>query len=239
MTGENKISFRDETIKIIPFIIFISLMLWIGYFTWNIKFTLPNLSEENKNISSSGTTSTGWEIITGIVIDFWSWEINTWKQEKTNEDYYIDFKKQWNYRSFFPPRQWVVWGNYSTNTQLMNGYLSNNTFQFNLPKKPTNWYLYIRLKKPTNSDIFIYWHWSDKNWYKVSGNLVLEAKYQLSENEYLYKLNDIPYIRFHDKKKDSYNRQSQMSADNNNYIAWFVREYDWSNQISELTVARE
>lgn len=188
-------------------------------------------------------TINGGQVASWITIDVaGSWEVNTegGNIEKSDEEKYIQCKESWNFRSFLPPKQNRIGGDYATNTQLMNVYLSNNTFQFFLPEEVYTGYLYIRLKKPTTSWIFVYRYGSNKNWYAVSGDLDKDKSLINSETELLYKLDDIPYIRFHDKKSDTYNRLSQMKLwTNNNFIAWFVRDYDWSNKIEEMTIAWE
>lgn len=174
--------------------------------------------------------------LSGGVLTWWSL---TWTIEKSDEEEYIEYKESWNFRSFFPPKQNKVNWNYATNTQLMNQYLSNNTFQFSIPNTK-DWYLYIRLKNKTDAWVFIFRYGSNKNWYTVSWDLDKNKSLINSETELLYKLDNIPYIRFYDKKSDTYNWLSQMKPwTNNNFIAWFVRDYDWSNKIEEMTIAWE
>ena len=199
------------------------------------------MSTINTWVTTSWGTIASWLnvniTLTGGALTWWS---ITWTIEKSDEEKYIQYKESWNFRSFFPPKQNRIGGDYATNTQLMNAYLSHNTFQFLLPEEVYTGYLYIRLKKPTTSWIFIYRYGSNKNGYAVSGDLDKEKSLINSETELLYKLDNIPYIRFHDKKSDTYNRLSQMKLwTNNNFIAWFVRDYDWSNKIEEMTIAWE
>lgn len=199
-------------------------------------------------LESITIVSTGGNVATGVNVDLsntWIITINTgdtldnWL-EKTDANLYSEYKENWNFRSFSPAKQSAIGKNYATSTQLMNAYLSNNTFQFSLPKTIKSGYLYIRLKKPTPSAVFVYWYRSNKKWYTVSGDLDKTKSLIDSDTELLYKLDDIPYIRFYDKKSDTYNWLSQMRLwTNNNFIAWFVRDYDWSNKIDELTIAWE
>ena len=216
----------------------------IYFFSKQIK-DIAHITETVDDIKNRWSTSTGWAIISWLNIDITSpvevlsWESATGTIKKTDEEKYIAYKESWNFRSFFPPKQNKVNWNYATNTQLMNQYLSNNTFQFSIPNIK-DWYLYIRLKNKTDAWVFIFWYWSKKNWYTVSGDLDKDKSLINSETEFLYKLDDIPYIRFYDKKSDTYSWLSQMKPwTNNNFIAWFVRDYDWSNKIEEMTIAWE
>lgn len=216
----------------------------IYFFSKQIK-DIAHITETVDDIKNIWSTSTGWAIISWLNIDITSpVEVLSWKSttrtiEKTDEEKYIAYKESWNFRSFFPPKQNKVNWNYATNTQLMNQYLSNNTFQFSIPNIK-DWYLYIRIKNKTNAWVFIFRYWSNKDWYTVSWDLDKNKSLINSETELLYKLDNIPYIRFYDKKSDTYNWLSQMKPwTNNNFIAWFVRDYDWSNKIDEMTIAWE
>ena len=157
-----------------------------------------------------------------------SWWSATRIIEKSDEEKYITYKESWNFRSFFPPKQNKVNWNYATNTQLMNQYLSNNTFQFSI-LNTKDWYLYIRLKNKTDAWVFIFRYGSNKNWYTVSWDLDKNKSLINSETELLYKLDNIPYIRFYDKKSDTYNWLSQMKP-------WTNRRNDYSLGITSLTI---
>jgi hypothetical protein len=228
-------------VRIIRIIFNIILILCLAVFWW-IFLNKDSLLENITIVSTGGNVATGlnvdlsntWIITinTGDTLDNWL--------EKTDANFYSEYKENWNFRSFSPAKQSAIGKNYATSTQLMNAYLSNNTFQFSLPKTIKSGYLYIRLKKPTPSAVFSYWYGSNKKWYTVSWDLDKTKSLIDSDAELLYKLDAIPYIRFYDKKSDTYNWLSQMNLwTNNNFIAWFVRDYDWSNKIDELTIAWE
>ena len=249
MNKDSKITkslFREYLPAILVFLLWAVYLIKVNYNPVNPSNTDTELWTWKRNWYISWET-TSWGTIaswlnvnitlTGGALTWWS---ITWTIEKSDEEKYIQYKESWNFRSFFPPKQNRIGGDYATNTQLMNAYLSHNTFQFLLPEEVYTGYLYIRLKNPTTSWIFIYRYGSNKNGYAVSGDLDKEKSLINSETELLYKLDDIPYIRFHDKKSDTYNRLSQMKLwTNNNFIAWFVRDYDWSNKIEEMTIAWE
>ena len=208
---------------------------WINAWKWEFH----NNENWTWDVTTSGSDNrsnviTWWIFATGITIDIPD-------ERSSDEKNYVKYKDSWNFASFSPREQNYMEWNYDEKTMLMTNYLTNNTFQFGLPNKVKNWYLYVRLKKPTDAWIFLYWYWSNVRWNKVSWNIDKTKTLIVGSNtEFLYKLNDIPYIRFYDKKSDTYNRLSQMKLwTNNNFIAWFVRDYDWSNKIEEMTIAWE
>ena len=126
----------------------------IYFFSKQIK-DIAHITETIDDIKNRWSTSTGWAIVSWLNIDitspleFLSWWSATRIIEKSDEEKYITYKESWNFRSFFPPKQNKVNWNYATNTQLMNQYLSNNTFQFSI-LNTKDWYLYIRLKNKTD-----------------------------------------------------------------------------------------
>lgn len=222
-----------KTFKVIWVIILLIVSIWsflIAYKSYKIQ---------SEFWSFEGSSSSWWNLAKWIIIESLTWS-EIVSENPTDFDKYYAFKQSWNSRSFYPWYQWTLKGGYTSNSELMNKYLTKNTFQFSLPTWVKNWYLYIKLKKTTNSSVFLYWYWSKKNWYTVSGDLDKDKSLINSETELLYKLDDIPYIRFYDKKSDTYDWLSQMKFwTNNNFIAWFVRDYDWSNKIEEMTIAWE
>lgn len=220
-------------------------LLWVAYLiVANYRqFALPNTDRNEIIESITWSTTTGWAIISWLDLNInhiWANTGSVDKVKKTDANLYSEYIENWNFRSFSPAKQSAMGKTYATSTQLMNAYVSNNTFQFSLPKTIKSGYLYIRLKKPTPSAVFAYWYGSNKKWYTVSWDLDKTKSLIDSDAELLYKLDAIPYIRFYDKKSDTYNWLSQMNLwTNNNFIAWFVRDYDWSNKIDELTIAWE
>ena len=110
-----------------------------------------------------------------------------------------------------------------------------------MPNSDIEWYLYIRIKRPTESNLFAYWYNSDKDeGYTISWDLDKEKTLiTWSTTEFLYKLDSIPYTKFFDKKPWIYNRARNLKAGNQNFIAWFIKDFDWSNQIEEMTIAWE
>lgn len=227
--------------------------IWRGFVQWLVSvvllvlfvWSLWTFINKERILEQLTIVVNGGEVATGINIDITAIKTTqTWSivlpLEESDWEKYTQYKKANNFVSFSPANQGQVGGNYATNTQLMNAYLSKNTLQFPIPYSLKSGYLYIRLKKKTDAWLFIYWYGSNKNWYTVSGDLDKTQSLIDSDTELLYKLDSIPYIRFYDKKVDSYNWLSQMNLwSKNNYIAWFVRDYDGSNKIEELTIAWE
>lgn len=237
--------FKEYLPALLVFLLWAVYLVITNYNRVNSPNTGVVFGTGENNWHISWETTTGGTIISWLNIDITSTgEILSWWSviepiEQSDEEKYIQYKENWNFRSFMPPKQSKIGGTYATNTQLMNQYLSNNTFQFSIPEIK-DWYLYIRLKNKTDTWVFIFWYWSNKNWYTVSWDLDKDKSLINSETELLYKLDDIPYTRFYDKKSDTYDWLSQMKLwTNNNFIAWFVRDYDWSNKIEEMTIAWE
>ena len=200
----------------------------VRFWSWDIKTTPIN----------TWITTTWGAVASWIVIDF----SQSTGVQKTDEELYIQYKKSGTFVSFYPPKQGgISWGNYPTQTALLENYLSNNTFQFSLPNSDIEWYLYIRIKRPTESNLFAYWYNSDKDeGYTISWDLDKEKTLiTWSTTEFLYKLDSIPYTKFFDKKPWIYNRARNLKAGNQNFIAWFIKDLDWSNQIEEMTIAWE
>lgn len=179
-----------------------------------------------------------WEFYTGITAE------EIWKDiepaPQTDDALYLSYVQNWNSASFVPSSQGKISWGYATKSQLMNDYLAKNTFKFIAPNTIKKWYLYIKLKKPSTDWIFIYWYGSDNNWPKRSWDLKLE-KNLLSNNseEYLFNLSDIPYVRYYDKKDDSYNWLADLQKWKSKFIAWFLRVYDWTNKIDQISIAWE
>lgn len=240
---ENSMWFIVKAIFVIIYI-YLCLVFFIRYDTWHLNFLLSRTTPTA--IHTWNNTTIWWEIETWLDIDLpniidLSGNVTTWEiVELTDSDLYNQYKSNNNYRSYFPESQnRIVW-NYGTNTEYMKKYLSNHTFRFSLPQWVWIWYLYIRIKKPTNNAIFAYWHNSkDSKGYTISWDLDKDSSLiPLSQTEFLYKLNSIPYTRYYDKVKSVYNWQNQLKIENN-YIAMFVKDFDWQNQIEEITIAWE
>ena len=178
-----------------------------------------------------------WELYTGLTAE------EIWKDiipnPQTDESLYSKYVQNWNSASFVPSSQNKMSWWYATKTQLMDDYLANNTFKFNVPNNIKKWYLYIKLHSPSTDWIFLFWYGSDNHWYKVSWDLKLEKNLLNSTEEYLFTLSDIPYTRFYDKKDDSYNWLSELQNWKSRFIAWFLRVYDWTNKIDQISIAWE
>ncbi len=238
--------FRTKTLPSYALII-----IWVFFIAFS-SFQQKKTNSLLEDIKSEATT---WgNVAENVVIEFWTWdEIGTWwniltwdtiltwevERELTDEEKYISLKNLWNYRSFYPASQWRTNGDYATNSSFMVNYLTKNTFQFSLPDKPINWYLYIRLKKPTSNTIFAYWYNTKLNWYTVSWDLDKQNNLIDSDSELLFKLDNISYIPYHQNWVKIFDWLSKLKKWNQNFIAWFVRDYDWGNKIQEITIVWE
>lgn len=235
--------------RIVLFIISFLLFIFL-YFFCNLDSLIDNLANKILNGTNEENVTLTWNDNDYIswFVEQW-WVIFTWlniediwdlSKEETDETKYIEFKKNWNFVSFVPSSQIKIDWNYSTRTDYMNTYIANNTFKFDLPMNINKWYLYIRLKKPSSDWIFLVWYGSNKWWYKVSWDLKLDdSLLTWSNSEYLFNLKDIPYVRYNNKKLDTYNRLSELKEWKSNFIAGFLRVYDWSNKIEQIAIAWE
>lgn len=245
----------------ISFIFLVSLLTISVYcLIWWLRWT--NYNQEkiwNPNIPSTWNAVT-WnsQIWTQYEIVEQSWFVEQWWKifteisakdifndievtPKTDADFYSSYVQNWNFASYVPASQKKMDWWYATRTSQMNDYLAKNTFNFNLPNSIKNWYLYIKLHKPSDEWIFMYWYWSNKWWFKVSWDLIL-TKNLLEDSkwdEFLFNLNDIPYIRYSDKVPDSYNWLNELQNWKSKFIAWFLRVYDWTNKIDQISIAWE
>lgn len=235
--------------------IILLIMVLILYYAWAAPW-----KDTSNEISSWSTT---WDNIAIIWPIDYTWEIEqSWFVEKwgtifswltahdiftdietkpqTDEEFYSFYVQNWNYASFIPASQKKMdWG-YASKTQMMNSYLANNTFKIDIPNNINKWYLYIKLKKPSTDWIFLYWYGSDNNWSKRSWDLKLEKNLlSINSEEYLFNLSDIPYVRYYDKKDDSYNWLADLQKWKSKFIAWFLRVYDWTNKIDQISIAWE
>lgn len=216
--------------------IILVIFLWIYFFNflnvgkWN--------DDHNENDYIDGSVEQWWQLATWINSE----DIAKLLDNNISEDelLYSEYINSWNYASFIPASQKKMEWDYATKTEMMNKYLADNTFHFDFPQNAQKWYLYIRLDKPSNEWIFLFWYWSDKNWHKVSWNLDSSKNLILnSDTEFLYNLEKIDYIKYYDKTPDTYNWLNELRQGNSNYIAWFLRVYDWSNKVEQITIARE
>lgn len=232
----------------IPLIIFFIGIIAFWIFWWFIK-KIDNNTDHTPidNQNSWNVDNNSWNnILTWIASTWWSVISLTWIDitgyEMTDIDIYQQYFNDWNYRKFNPPVQWWSSSNdYTTNTSLMNTYMANNTFKFTLPKKITNWYLYIKIKKPTDRDVFLYWYNSKQgdSSYPVSGNIRKDKSLiEWSRTEFLYKLNKVYLDPYYKWSSGIFDWQVQMQAWPNNFIAWFVKDFN-GNQIVEMTIAWE
>ena len=222
------------------------IFLWIYiifvFFLWIYFFNFLNVGKRNNNEN--------WNKYIDSNVKKW-WQLATWINSEDiaelldnniseDESLYSEYINSWNYASFIPASQKKMEWDYATKTEMMNKYLADNTFHFDFPQNAQKWYLYIRLNKPSNEWIFLFWYWSDKNGHKVSWNLDFSKNLILnSDTEFLYNLEKIDYIKYYDKTSDTYNWINELRQWNSNYIAWFLRIYDWSNKIEQITIARE
>lgn len=230
------------------FLLFIVLLLYYVYYLIRVAnkydevVVLPaNTWDQTINI---------WDLNRSWFVEQWG-EIMTWLDAeeiwhdinpipRTDLELYTSYVQKWNIASFSPASQWEILWWYAEKSKAMNTYLANNTFKFNIPNTIKKWYLYIKLYKPSTNWIFLFWYWSDKNWFKVSWDLKLESNLiNWSSEEYLYDISDIQYVRFYDEKLDSYDWLSELQDWKSGFIAGFLRDYSWNNKIEQIVIAWE
>lgn len=238
-------------------LLFIALAIYYSFFlVENQKNKTEEFPKDNQNnIVRIWPTNFSWWKELEAEQQTWfvekGWIVFTWltahdifvdieSNPETDLEFYSSYVQKWNYASFVPADQKKMNWWYASKTQMMNTYLADNTFNFNIPNNIKKWYLYIKLRKPNNDWIFLFWYGSDNNWYKVSWDLIL-SKNLIKDNseEYLFNLSDIPYIKYHDKSEDTYNWLSELQKWNSKFIAWFLRVYDWTNKIDQISIAWE
>ncbi len=146
--------------------------------------------------------------------------INNLETTKTEEEKFSYMVDSWIFvKQFTPKRQPKLSSSwYTDNTEKLNSFLEKNNQLFD-SKKIWEGYLYIKLTAPlVGRDIFLYFHAVKENWYPVSGNLVIEKNLLDSNDEFLYKLSDIPLIRYYSKKEEKFDWLKHLNSTNNSHF---------------------
>lgn len=220
--------------------LFITIIIWfIVYFLYPIISNYIKLEreiEEIKNITGS--------IFTWDTVEVFSWQNNSWDVGNISQTDYERFQtyvSKNNTRKYNPSNQHIVTSNdYKERSNILNEYLTNNNFYFRLNDKITTGYLYLKLKNPTKSDIFLYWHnSSDKYWYKISGKLIKNKNLmETSWDEYLFNLKNIPIMLYYNQQTKHYNWQTDLNKNQLQFIWWYVVSFD-GNKIEEIIISWE
>jgi hypothetical protein len=226
--------------KYILISLFILIFIWfISYFLYPIIFNYLKIErqiEEVKNIT--------WSVFTWDTVQIFSWDNNSWSIENINQTDYQKFQtyiSQGNTRKYNPSNQPTTTSNdYPERSAILNEYLTNNNFYFRLNNKVNTGYLYLNLKNPTKSDVFLYRHnSSDRYWYKISGKLMKSQNLmETSWDEYLFNLKSIPIISYYNKQLKYYNWQTDLNKNQLQFIWWYVVSFD-GNKIEEIVIAWE
>lgn len=226
--------------KQIFFPLFIAIILWfIVYFLYPIISDYLKIEKEIEEIENIT-----WSIFTWDIVDIFTWDNEFWNIENINKTDYETFQAyilKENIRKYYPSNQPTIKSNnYQERSDVLNEYLTKNNFYFKLNNKITTGYLYLKLKFPTNSDIFLYWHnSSDKSWYKISWKLIKDQNLmETSWDEYLFNLNDIPIITYYNKQKIHYNWLIDFNKNQLQFIWWYIVSFD-GNKIEEITITWE
>lgn len=61
---------------------------------------------------------------------------------------------------------------------------------------------------------------------------------RVSDRSFIFRLDDIPIMRYSDKKLEHYNWQKDINSWIIQYIGWFVSSFDWTS-IEEIIIAWE
>lgn len=228
------------------------LAVALGFFILGIIFVVQNWINIKNNdlLASSGTFNQNifdswmvidlsWEAISGSIL---TWVVITWNTTKikTDLDTYYRLLDEWKSIIFTFPNQPSVLSdvNYQERSNILNEYLKNNNKYFTIDWKIHTWYIMIKTRKSTN-DLFLYWHNSNINWYKVSWKLMTTKSLQTeSRNEYLFKLNQIYINKFYDKKLYKYDWQKDINSWELMFIGWYVVWFD-GNKIEKITIVYE
>lgn len=230
-------------------------ILWVvlGFLILSLIFVIRNWIKikNNDSLASSWTFNQNifdsWTIIPSITWDNISWSnltgiILTWTSttEKTDLDNYYKLLDDWKSITFTFPNQPIDWWvmSYEERSNILNEYLKNNNKYFTIDSKINTGYVMIKTRRSTD-DLFLYWHNSNLNWYKISWKLATTKSLQTeSKNEYLFKLDQIYINRFYDKKLYNYNWKKDISSWELMFIGWYVVWFDW-NKIETITIVYE
>lgn len=172
--------------------------------------------------------------------------INTWitiETTKSERQKFEEIKKDWFLRIFKPPKQpSLIWINsYQAKSNQLNNYLKDNNYYFQNSSVFSEGYLYLRLAKPIRKyDIFLYFHDSQIGWYPMSWKIAKEDNLIVwtgSDQEFLFKLDNISIYKFYDWKKTSFNwLESTLKNTSKIHFIWgYTTWSDW-NQIEEIII---
>ena len=191
------------------------------------------------NIIFSGNVFSWSNSLTWVLINTWI-TIETTKSEKQK---FEEIKKNGFLRAFNPPKQPnLIWENsYQTKSTILNKYLKDNNFYFQNSLVLSDGYLYIKLAKPIKKyDIFLYFHDSQVGGYPMSWKIAKEDNLIVgtgSDQEFLFKLNDISIYKYYDWSKAHFNwLDSTLKNTNKIHFIWgYTTWSDW-NQIEEIII---
>lgn len=162
------------------------------------------------------------------------------EKDKTEYQKFTELLNNSFVRKFNPPNQPAFQSNLpsSEKSDILNAYLKKNNSYFRSTSQLTEWYLYIKLTKPIwNYDIFLYFHDSILDWYPVSWKIIKQKNLINSNQEFLFKLNQIWIYKFFDGKQLAFNwiNSSLKYTDKIHFIGWYTTSSDW-NSIQEIII---
>lgn len=221
MTLKNQ-EIKDFWTKTIPS--YALIIVWFMFLIFSY-YQSKNSDKVNIDISTTwdittGTSTTWFDVTTGVVVEINTWEINSWTllpPEWIRE--YLDYVLQnWiagiDYISVEPPRPPIIRSDdKQVNNQVMFSYLDRTKITFTIPNNQKKWYvLFITNKEVSDSrDIFLAIN-SISKW-AIRKNKSLAVS---DINEYLYALNHITMAGTDWKWINAYNyvinNQLQLNA---------------------------
>lgn len=168
---------------------------------------------------------------------FFTWLNSTWVETTwntivkppSNIEIFNDLENRKTIQFTVQPTEYN-WKDFADRTKMLVDYAKNNMQTIIIPQKIKWWYLYIKLRKnlPAGRSAVIYikaGSWYCWGWLKQMG-------YTYNNNEYLYKLTNVPLIA----SNCGDNRIPKIIGQTIS-IWGYVWTFDW-NWIQEITVAR-
>jgi len=170
--------------------------------------------------------------------DIYIWTGNQviWTNEYTDYEIFLSLLEKGNFKQYHPSEQPsnASW-DYIIRSETLNDYLKDNNFYFREKWNITHGHLYLKLKKPTENEVFLYFH-NDKTSWRIDKKSSLKTP---SNDTYLFPLTWIALREYPSYSKIApYNFQKRIGSNQLTFIGGYVAGFDW-NQIEEITISWE